>query len=218
MNLKTASATIALGVAGLLVMAIGAWVMLVGPIVGEIGAAGEARTQAQDANDNLQLQLTSLGRQAADLPQTNRVADRVEEIWPPTADQPGFFEQVAEAADVAGIRPANVTALSPGVPVIVERDASGMPVKPNAAVDPAADPAAAPVSDTRRVAVQAVTISVTGTYDELSNLLENLEEMPRAMLIGSVELTASDEDGLTMTIGGSTFVAPPLDRAKAPKS
>lgn len=206
MDLKTVRATVALGVAGLLVLTATAWFTLVGPLVGEIGRTGEAQTEAQDQNDTKRLQLVSLRRQAEDLPTTHALADEVEAVWPPTADQPAFFAQVSEAAAAAGIAPDDLTTLSPGVPTVVLRDAEGNPLPATGSV---ADAEATVTS--RSVAVQTVAISVTGDYDQLARLLERLERMPRALLTSSVEL-ATQENGFDLTVTGSTFVAPPLTR------
>ena len=74
------------------------------------------------------------------------------------------------------------------------------------------------------LARQTVTVSVTGGYAETQDLLENLEEMPRAYLVSSVTLSGgAEEGGFTTTITGDMFVMPPaqdpgpdLDLASSP--
>lgn len=236
MNLKTVPATIALGSAGLALMTAGAWFTVAGPTLSSINEAGSAHSEAQDRTDNLNLQLAGLRRQAADLPQTEAIAKRLSKVWPATADQPAFFAQINDAALDAGIAPEDITQLSPSVPEIIVRKTEAAPAAVTAATSdapaPAAptDPADIPVT-TRSVAVQDITVAVTGDYDELSQFMENLEGMPRGLLVRTLTVTTGAEQGagdsttqgapvpvITLTVVGSTFVAPPLEQATAPSS
>lgn len=205
MNLRTAPATVAVGTAALLLLSLAAWLLLLGPVLGQISETETAQTEARDRNDAISLQLLSLRKQADELPTTEAVADRIAEIWPPTADQPEFFAEVVAAAQDAGIEADDITALSPGVPVVVVRDAEGNAVP--------AEPGTEVVIDNRTVAVQTVTISATGGYEQVSRLLAGLETMPRALLTGSVQVTGAEE-GYTVNLSGTTFVAPPLKPVK----
>lgn len=200
MNLRTVPATIALGVVGLLVLAGLSWVVVIGPKLNAMSQANEERIALEDRNTTMLLQLSSLQRLVTDLPKARQRAEDLALAFPPTASQPGFFAQVNKAALAAGINPASVTTLSPGVPVL---DA---PVAPEVAPDGSA---VAPVTVGGDLARQVVGIDVTGTFDELSSLLQELEEIERAMLAATVALATTDE-GLTLTLTGTTFVAPPL--------
>ena len=53
-------------------------------------------------------------------------------------------------------------------------------------------------------------IAVTGSYDQMQELLENLEQMPRSFLITTVALSGGGETGeFTTTISGDMFVMAP---------
>lgn len=205
MNLRTVPATLIIGGVAL-VAALGlGWMLLLGPLVGDIGEASQGRTDAQDRNSGMTLKLSQLQQQADELPQTQQTAEQLTAIFPPTADQPGFFAEVADAATDAGIDPRDILSLDPEAPQFLDP----------AVVDP--DSPAPNVDE--QIAVQNVTISLKGTYVQLSSVLANLEKMDRAYLVQSVDLVQSDgeqKNDLTLTVVGATFVAPPLGPAPTP--
>ncbi len=207
MNLSTPGATKVIGSLALLVVAGLGWVLVVGPETDTLAQAREEVTTIRDQNVVLTSQLAVLERQREGLAETRRDARRLAALFPPTADQPGLFEEVTAAAVGAGIGPQGVTTLTPTPPQLgTTGDASA----PAPAADPAADPAAAPAAGAL-LARQTVTVAVTGTYDETQRLLENLEHMPRAYLVTSVALASGSEGGdFTTTITGDMFVMPPV--------
>ncbi len=231
MNLKSAPATVAIGFAGLALMVVASWFLTLSPTLGDISAAGEAHTDAGDRADTLNLQYIALRRQVDQLPETTVVARKLGSYWPPTADQPGFFAEIDNAATDAGIDVDDVTALSPGVPMIVNREPVAPPAATGATSDtpaaPAVDPnAPAPVT-TRTIAVQDVTISVKGTTEQIRMFLKNMQALDRAILIESATIDATKtaeegggdaEDGVTLDLAGYTFVAPPLKKPTVPES
>ena len=76
----------------------------------------EAAEAAADRSALLALQLGRLQAKAGDLGDTERAERRLAELFPPTADQPGFFEQIGEIAREAGYAPGDITTLSPSAP------------------------------------------------------------------------------------------------------
>ena len=135
-------------------------------------------TTARAQNDALAVQLSQLQEQQAELRKTRAVAAELAAKFPPTADQPGLFEQVTAAAVDAGIGPDGVTTLAPTPPMI--GSATGGVTADQPAVG------------SGTLATQTVTVSVTGTYDQTQRLLENLEQMQRAYLITSVALAGCE--------------------------
>lgn len=195
MNLGTPSATKVLGALGLLVLAAAGWFFVLGPTMATLADVREQTEASRSQNDLLTVQLLQLKKQAADLDATRATAEALAAKFPPTADQPGLFQQVTDAATGAGIGPKEVTALTPTPPVIGGVDAAAG-VQPGAA--------------TGGLAVQTLTVSVEGDYAETQRLLENLEELARAYLISSVTLGGGTETGrYTTTITGDMFVMPP---------
>lgn len=205
MNLATPAATKVVGALALLLIAAAGWMLVIGPQNDALAEVREQTQTARDQNDLLTLQLATLRKQAAELDATRETAAALARKFPPTADQPGLFRQVTGAATAAGIPARDVTALTPTPPTVGGVD-------PAAGVQPESGPA--------QLARQTVTVSVTGGYTETQDLLENLEEMPRAYLVSSVTLSSASEGGsaeaggpgagaFTTTITGDMFVMPP---------
>ena len=212
MDLATPAATKAVGSLALLVVAGLGWLLVVGPETDALAQAREEISTVRDQNTVLTSQLAALERQREGLAETRRDARRLAELFPPTADQPGMFEEVTTAAVDAGIGPQGVTTLTPTPPVLgtTGTEAAAAPA-PDPAADPAPDPAAAPAAGAQLLARQTVTVAVTGTYDQTQRLLENLEHMPRAYLVTAVALASGSEGGeFTTTITGDMFVMPPV--------
>ena len=215
MNLKTPKATKIAGIGAMLVVAVLGWLVLVGPATSAIGETNTAVADAQDRTMLLTTQLSSLQVQADDLSVTREAADGLGRMWPATADQPGFFDAVSGAASSAGYRPAEVTTLSPSAPIVVGADGA-VPDDATATTDPATtDPAADPTADPAATepvtgwAVQTVSMSVTGGYDQAITFLAKIEDLPRSILVRSIAVS-SDSGDLVLTVNGLTFVASPV--------
>jgi hypothetical protein len=217
MNLKSAPMTILLGAVALLALAALGWIGLIGPALGDLGETGEARTAAQDRNHKMRLDLTRLRAQAEDLPASDALAAELDTMFPPTADQPGFFAQLADITDAAGIPPRDVVALSPGVPTVPgDPAAAGAPVPVDQTGGAGGETESAETVSVADVAVQDVEVQVTGDYAALTEVLQGIERMPRAFLLDTVSLLEDEENGLSLSITGRTFVAPPLQPASGP--
>ena len=196
MNLGTPMATKGLGAASLLLIAGAGWMFVVGPQTSELAGVREETASAESQNQLLGTQLVKLEAQAANLAETRKTADALAAMFPPTADQPGLFEQVTRAAAGAGISGKRITALTPTPP-------SFGPADPAAGVQPA-DQAR------RELATQTVTVSVEGGYAESVQLLTNLERIPRAFLIKDLAIAPGASPGSYATsVTGDMFVMPP---------
>ncbi len=199
MNLKTPAATITLGLSVLVLTAGLGWLLLVGPATGALGDVRAKADQAAVLNTTMTDQLRRLEQQRDGLGAIRAQADELAVMFPPTADQPGFFETVTTAATRAGIGPKAITTLSPTAPVALT---TGTPAT---AEDRATALAQA------QLAVQTVTITVEASYAQAHDLLHNLERMDRSFLTASVAVNGDPTAGqLVVSITGSTFVAPPL--------
>ncbi|WP_243059263.1 hypothetical protein [Nocardioides sp. SR21] len=207
MDLGTPTATKVVGGLSLLAVAALGWTLVVGPETSTLSERREQVDATRAQNQLLATQLASLEQQREELGSTRRIAAALAEQFPPTADQPGLFEAVTAAAVEAGIGADGVTTLSPTPPTI------GSTTDPAAPVDPAADTSTATAGQLAR---QTVTVSITGSYDQTQQLLENLEQMPRAYLVRTVNLAGDPLTGIyTTTVAGDMFVMPPVaDPAK----
>lgn len=208
MKLQSVSATLFLGTLALLATAALGWFLLLGPQWGRIGETDAERTVVQDQAARMSSQLTALRRLADELPEIDEEARALERVFPPTADQPGFFEAVTDAAAAAGIAADDLTTVSPGIPVLPPAPPPPPPADDEAMDDE--DVVSAPVAAAPpQLAVQSVSITVSGSYEQLSALLANLEDMDRALLISSASLSANEQD-LSLSVIGTTYVAAPL--------
>ena len=206
MNLRSASATALIGSLVLLLTAALGWVLLLGPTLARVGEQREAAEAAADRSALLALQLGRLQAKAEDLGDTERAERRLAELFPPTADQPGFFEQIGEIAREAGYAPGDITTLSPSAPAPL-----AVPAPPPSPTDDGSGTGAAPAGVPSDLAVQTVAMTLEGGYDEARRMLRGLERLDRAFLVRSVALSASgDSSSLTMSISGATYVAPPV--------
>lgn len=202
MSLRTPGATKLLGALALVVIAGAGWLLVLGPTTATLADVHEQTDAARAQNQLLAAQLLTLQDQAAHLDDTRETARALSTKFPPTADQPGLFEQVTDAATGAGIGPKDVTALTPTPPTV-------------GGVDPAAG--VQPTAPTGNLARQTVTVSVEGDFAATQELLENLEELPRAYLITSVTLGGGAVGGqYTTTITGDMFVMPPAPDPDVP--
>jgi Tfp pilus assembly protein PilO len=202
MKAKSLNATKLMGAGGLLLIVALGWLFVLGP---KTAALSDVRTQittTRDQNDVLALQLLTLKQQAQQLDEVRATSAALARKFPPTADQPGLFEEVTAAAQRAGIGPNGVTSLAPTPPVEGGDDTgSGIALE----------------SPSEGLAKQTMAIAVEGSYDQTQRLLENLEQMPRSFLITAVELSGGTESGFTTTISGDMFVmAPAPDPEDAP--
>ena len=198
MDLNTPNASKAVGGLSLLAIAGLSWVLVLGP---ETSTLADTRLQVDSArqqNQVLTQQLSQLQAQSEELDKMRHTARKLAKRFPPTADQPGLFREVTDAAVDAGIGPNGVTTLAPTAPVIGGADGAVT-----------ADP---PAAGSGQLASQTVSVSITGTYEQTRQLLVNLEHMPRAYLITSVTLGGGgDTDSYTTTIAGEMFVMPPIE-------
>lgn len=198
MNLRTPRATLLIGAVLLSLLVAAGWFLAVGP---QTAALSEVRTSIEETrsqNQLLEQQLATLREQAESIEQTEAAADGLARVFPGTADQPGLFEMVTDAAGSAGISPRDVTALSPTPPTV-------------GAADAATGATPVPAAGAGELARQTVTLSVSASYAQTTDLLANLERMPRAYLVTSVSLGAGSEAGRFLTtVTGDMFVAPAI--------
>jgi len=199
MDFSSPAASKVVGSLCLVAVAALGWTFVVGPETSTVSETHAQVDAARAQNATLVQQLGELKGQQAEVRKTRAVAVELAAKFPPTADQPGLFEQVTAAAVAAGIGPDGVTTLAPTPPMIGSATGGVSADQPEVG--------------SGTLATQDVTVSVTGSYDQTQRLLENLEHMPRAYLITSVALAGSGEDTdstFTTTIAGHMYVMPPI--------
>lgn len=219
--MNNARNTVLLGSLGLAVMLVVAYMLVLGPRMGQPGTINEETTQLRAVNDTTQVSINDLEQKKANLDEARTQAVALSDRFPETLEQRELFLAIDEAAQKAGLPERAVTDLTPSIPAL--DGAAGGVVLPEAATDPTADPAAAPVDPAAaapaaaagQVASMSLTLSVSGTEKQLVDFLKNLEELKRSYLVDSVQFGALSEDGagdFTLTVNGKMFLLPmPLD-------
>ena len=216
MNLRTTSGTLLVGIGAILVLLLTSWFLLISPVLGKTSETHDATEQASNRNLFMTSQVTSLKHQQQELPTYARTAKELAGLFPPTADQPGFFAAVTEAAQDAGIPADKVTALSPTAPQLLDAAGQPIPTDGSSATGDEADPDAPVVAE---IGEQTVEVTAEGSYAQIQQLLSELEKMDRAFLVSALSIesgdagsgeTASPAGTLTIAITGSTYVASPL--------
>jgi Tfp pilus assembly protein PilO len=211
-NLRSASGTMLIGIVAIALVAVASWMLLISPVLGDTSSTNDSISAAQDRNRFMTTQVAALKVQEQNLSSYEAVAADLETLFPPTADQPGFFAAVTKAAEAAGIPADKVTTLSPSAPQLL--DPTGQPIPSDVAATQG-DDAPTPTD----VAAQIVSVAAEGSYGQVQQLLANLEDMQRAFMVTSLDVAAgSDAEGatagtLTVSITGSTYVASPLTLA-----
>lgn len=199
MNPRSVTGTKIIGGLALGLLAALGWLLVLGPRTDALVEAREQVDLVREQNAALATQLAGLQRQKEDLGPVKKAATKLAEEFPPTADQPGLFREITDAAVAAGIGADGVTALSPTAPTL------------GAAEEGTGAVSASPVPSNDQLARQEVSVSVDGDYGQTVRLLQNLEDMDRAYLVTSVDLTGA-EGAYTTTVVGSMFVMRPVPK------
>jgi Tfp pilus assembly protein PilO len=148
-------AAVASGVVVLLAL-----LLVVLPKIHEVGKAHDDLLTAQSEDFSLQAQLKALRDAQAAAPAAQKQIKKIEKQIPTTADLPGLFRLLRDAADLSAV---DFFSFSPGTPVT---DASAA------------------------FSTLASSITVTGSYFSLEEFLHRLEILPRAAKVTSISLTA----------------------------
>ena len=149
-------------------------VFLVLPKMNQVSSANEELQAAQGQQGTLESQLAALEQAEAAAPEAKATILEVERQIPPTVDEQGLLLLVRNAALRSGVTVANLTNLTPGTP----------------ALDPATG-----------LSTIALAVSARGGYFQLTELLYNLETLPRAAKVTNISLAPGGGDS---TGDGST--------------
>ncbi len=160
------------------------------------------------------MQLTALQEE---LPARMARLEGLKANFPSTAELPAVLDQIRAAAAQAGVTVQTVETCRPSWSPRrrsrwpPSRARAAAPADPAAAPAPATDgsvglPAAGAADGT--LATMATSITVSGSYANLSGFLRAAEALPRAWLIDSIKAQGGQQGGqeITLTASGSMFV------------
>jgi Tfp pilus assembly protein PilO len=156
---------IAAAVSGVVVLLAAMLVVL--PKMREVGKAHDDLLSAQSEQGSLETQLKILQDAQATAPTTQKQIAKINKQIPTTADLPGLFRLLRDAADLSAV---DFFSFSPGTPVA---DASAT------------------------FSVLSSGIIVTGSYFSLEEFLHRLEILPRAAKVTAISLAPQGADPTT---------------------
>lgn len=141
--------------------------LVVLPKMREVGKARDDLLTAESEQASLQTQLKILQDAQANAPTTQKQIAKINKQIPTTADLPGLFRLLRDAADLSAV---DFFSFSPGTPVA---DASAT------------------------FSILSSGIIVTGSYFSLEEFLHRLEILPRAAKVTSISVAAEGADATT---------------------
>ncbi len=193
-----------------LLLLVGSWFLLVGPVRADAATLREQRVDAEAQNATLQAKTAELRRQFANLPDEQRTLEALQDALPADVALPTLLREISRYAGQSGLTLMSVT---PGTPVPAAApvapapapagDAPGDAAPADEATPPATDDAAAPGAAAPDAATPVpagpsttaipVTATVIGPFFEAQDFLRLLQtEMPRAFLVRELSVTAED--------------------------
>jgi Tfp pilus assembly protein PilO len=170
---------------GALLIGIGltaSWFLVLNPRAADVAEVKEQTAQAVSANDSLRSQIAARQAQAVQLPALSALSDALSSRFPPTAEQAALFKMIGAAAASAGIAPQYVTNLTVAAPT------DGVGSAPSAALPGVATPIG-------MIASQQLTLDVRGKPDQIRKFVANLEKLPRAFQVNTLNLNIAAAAG-----------------------
>ena len=157
--------------------------LLVLPKMGQVSTAQDQLDETRREGQTLESQLAALEDAKAAAPQARKTIAEVHRRIPPVADEPGLILLLQHAAMDAGI---DLVSLSPGNPTL----------------DVATN-----------LSTIDVSVSATGTYFDITEFMYQIETLPRAAIVLSMNLAPGEGSGtsgvplLTLTATVQTYTS-----------
>jgi type IV pilus assembly protein PilO len=213
---------------------VASWFLLISPKRGEAAQLRDEAAAQDTANTQLEQQIQTLISQQKDLPKQQALLAQIRRQLPTNPALPSLIRDLTAASRTSGIV---LESLSPTDPVAVAAPVVAPPVategeaateegaateesaatEEGAATEDGAATEAAPVVPPAPSLFQVpVGLEATGTYFELEQFINKIEDLKRSFLVTGFTLkTEEGEDGatdaLTLTISGRVFIAPPAE-------
>jgi hypothetical protein len=203
--LTRVSKTVALGVLVLGIVLAMAYFAVLRPRAHSVDKVNAQAAAVTAANDSLRTQIAQRHAQEAQLPQLRALSSAIDSRFPAPAEQPTLFKMITAAAAAAGIPPQYLTNLTVTPPTDSSAAASSTAHLPGVG------------STIGQVASQQVTLNAKGTPVQVRAFVANLEKLPRAFEITTVNLTLPNTTatGTTTTTTPGTVVAPDANLEQA---
>jgi Tfp pilus assembly protein PilO len=206
---------VALAAVAALVILAGGWFLLVSPKRSDAASLRSQTSDKQRANQLLASQLATLKSQAKDLPAQQAKIAAVAAKIPDNGAMPTLIRSLNSAAADTGVE---LVSLAPGQPTAVA-PAAAAATTPTAGSTTARSTAAA-ASMVGTLQSVGVTLNVVGSYFQVAEYLDRLENLTRAFRVtgftetpglnpvkpGSSQPTTDSGKSLTATITGQVFL------------
>jgi Tfp pilus assembly protein PilO len=189
---KSRQWAIGTALAVLLVLVAGV-LLLVQPRRSEAASLKEQTTAQQAANVALEQKISTLKAQQQDLPRQQARLAQIRQQLPEGPNLPSLVRSMTDVASATGV---DLISLAPAVPEALTQPAAAATSATAAPVTPDSAPTV-----TAGVQQITVTVSVTGTYAELTQFLGRVENLQRSMLVGEVKVAAPQNGGATASAG-----------------
>lgn len=211
-NIDKLTMTKAVGGAAVLLILVVGYLLVLSPRLSKVDEIkAQTDTTAQN-NQVVTANIADLKKQQDGLGKQRKIAQALGRRFPSTAVQSDMFADIRAAAERAGIRDEDVTALTPTVPAVAgSATAAGGATLPQAGTT-------APTG----MASMEVAATVTGSREQLQSFLAAMEQQERSYLFDTAGLSPAGvgEDqvatGYTLTVTGSMFLLPGVPDPDAP--
>lgn len=157
-------------IGSLAVLALG-YFLLVSPKAGEASALREETQTQETMNRQLQSQIDQLNKQKKDLPKMQGELEAFETLVPSNPAMPAFIRLLSDAADRANVELESIT---PNIPDF----SKGVNLQTRAST-------MAPVPAPKGMVLVKIPtgIKVNGSYANISQFFDELESLPRALMV-----------------------------------
>jgi Tfp pilus assembly protein PilO len=185
----------AIGVAGLSAALAVAWFAVLHPRGEMVGKVDGQAAAVAASNDSLRNQIAARQAEQAQLPQLEKISSALDTRFPPNSQQAKLFQMITAAAASAGIAPQYLTDLTVAAPVGASTGANTSAHLPGVG------------TTIGQVASQQISLTARGTAADIRKFIANLEQLPRAFEITTVNLTRPVPASVTPaapTTGGTT--------------
>jgi Tfp pilus assembly protein PilO len=215
-----------LGALTLGVLAAVAWLLVLSP---RVGAAAEIDAQSdtvRNQTSSLQREIVQLEATKSRLPERVGRFEQLKASFPRTAEIPALLDQIRSAAAQSGV---SVQTLETSAPVLVvpggdtgdaatgQDGTAGTAAAPSPAPTPATTATTASPDGSSGVGVPVqgadgtlatmpMSVTMSGSYQHLTNFLKRAEELPRAWLIDTLSAQAGEGGKIALTASGNMFV------------
>ena len=197
------------GILASLLLFVAGYFLVISPMRSE---AEQIQQQAIDLDTQNQIasqRLAQLKKQAVEVPAQ---LDRIEAVRRKIPADLDVGPLITDLSSQAGAAQLDLNSISPGAPVFLAAQRAEERA-PEADADAGAGAGEIVVPDTSLVVTgQTVMIPLsmagTGTFASVRDFLNSLEELDRAILVTSVNLSRGDAGLLSMTLEAQTFAAP----------